>query len=61
MTKPTKSKKVKAWAIIKKGKIMSVEMSTTKPTRFTVGTWLFFIEPDTDVKAVPCEITYKIN
>jgi hypothetical protein len=52
--------KVKAWAITRKNKIIAIEFGKSKPTRYTIGTWQFFIEDWNSVNAIPCKITYQV-
>ena len=53
------TRKVKAWAILMdKGEIGAIELGARKPTRYTIGTWQFFVYPEDIV--VPIEIIYKV-
>lgn len=51
-----KQKKIKAWAIIEKRtkKVVAIELRTSKPKRFYVGSWLSYV--DCNYPVVPCEI-----
>jgi len=48
----------KAWAVLnEKNKIIAVELTSSRPKRFTIGTWLFFTD---NSNCVPVEISYSI-
>lgn len=51
-------KKVKGWVILdNKNKVIAIEIQKSKPKRFTVGTWTFYV---TGQPCVPVTISYQL-